>query len=80
MGLDSEFGDVKRRVGKNIASLRRSRRVTQSDFAKEFGLTVNYVSLLENGHRGLSMENLVRFGQYFEVSPGSLIDQEYSQD
>lgn len=47
-----------RRVGSAIRLIRKSRGLTQPELARKVGVTVNYLSLLENGLRGISIEKL----------------------
>jgi len=43
-------------VGRTIGTIRKAKGLTQRQVATETGLTVNYLSLLENGQRGVSVE------------------------
>lgn len=45
-------------LGNTIGRLRKSRGLTQRQVAKSSGLTVNYLSLIENGQRGVSLQAL----------------------
>ena len=45
-------------LGTAIRELRELRRLTQQQVADRLGVTVNYVSLLENGKRGISIGRL----------------------
>ncbi len=46
------------KLGDTIRWLRRLRRLRQADLAEQLHVSVNYVSLLENGHRGVTIPRL----------------------
>jgi transcriptional regulator with XRE-family HTH domain len=60
------------KLGQAIAEIRRERRLTQRDVAERVGLTVNYISLIENGERQLSLDALNRLAEVFKV-PAELV-------
>src|SRR5687768_2778981 len=43
-------------VGRTLGEIRKAKGLTQKQVATQTGLTVNYLSLVENGQRGASME------------------------
>jgi transcriptional regulator with XRE-family HTH domain len=43
-------------IGRTLGEIRRAKGLTQREVASQTGLTVNYLSLLENGQRGPSMD------------------------
>lgn len=45
-------------VGKSIKEVREARGITQDELSQKTGLTINYISRLENGHRGISIDSL----------------------
>ncbi len=46
--------------------------MTQQNVAERTGLTVNYLSLLENGKRGIGLESLNELASVFGVHAGLL--------
>ncbi len=54
-------------LGKAVADVRRSRAMTQRLVAERSGFTVNYLSLVENGERVLSLDGLNRLAKAFKV-------------
>lgn len=54
-------------MGRTIARFRKARKLTQREVATGAGLTFNYVSLIETGESGLSMDGLGRLANVFEV-------------
>jgi transcriptional regulator with XRE-family HTH domain len=61
MGLDPK------NVGGAIAELRKMRGLRQQDVAAKAGLTGNFLSLVENGQRAVSMDTLNRLAEVFRV-------------
>ena len=55
-------------TGKRIKELRKSFGYTQEKLAEMMDLTTAHVRSMENGHRGISVENLIKLKQIFCVS------------
>lgn len=49
---------MKKEIGKRIQSLREQMHMTKEAFAKEIGVTGQYLGLIEHGKNCLSMEKL----------------------
>ena len=58
---------IKPQLGAVIRDLRSSLNMTQRTVAERSGLSVNYLSLLENGHRGVSLDHLQSLADIFDV-------------
>lgn len=54
--------------------LREKRGLSQSDFAKDIGLTRSAISMYELGKREPNLETLKKFADFFNVSIDELID------
>jgi transcriptional regulator with XRE-family HTH domain len=50
---------VRRQVGANLRRLRTRRELSQSKLAERAGLNRSYLSMVENGRRNISLDNLV---------------------
>lgn len=61
-------------TGDRIRSLRKALGLTQTEFAKELGLTQNYIHLVEKGERQISDRTLADMQRTFSVSKEWLID------
>jgi transcriptional regulator with XRE-family HTH domain len=44
-------------LGSTVRRYGERKNITQEQLSRETGLTINYLSLFENGHRGISIEN-----------------------
>jgi transcriptional regulator with XRE-family HTH domain len=78
MNMDKEYKKIVSRIGRNIAGLREASDTTQEQMCRDLGYTINYLSLLENGHRGIRLDGLVKIADYFGVKPGELIDKDFN--
>jgi transcriptional regulator with XRE-family HTH domain len=65
---------VHRRVlGDNLRSYRKRANLTQEKLAEKVGLSVVFVSLLENGWRTASMDSLLRIAKALKVELSDLV-------
>lgn len=54
-------------LGKAVKTIRILRRYPQDYVAKNIGSTINYISLLENGHRGASASTINKLAEVFKI-------------
>jgi transcriptional regulator with XRE-family HTH domain len=67
-------------LAKKIRELRRRRKLTLQQMAKEIAMSPSLVSQVERGMLKPSLETLLRIAKLFEVSPGYLLDDEMLSD
>jgi transcriptional regulator with XRE-family HTH domain len=60
-------------LGRAVAEIRKLRGLTQRAVAERTGLTVNYLSLVENGDRAVSLEGLNRLAEALGVPPDWIV-------
>ena len=58
---------VRRVIGHNIRSLRKSRGLTQAEFAEQIHVNRSYVNQTEKGKANVSVNKLVRFADGLDV-------------
>ena len=58
---------LQKKLGQGIADLRKSRRLTQAQFAKALGCSVEFVSLVERGVNAPSVARLEDFAKTLKV-------------
>ena len=58
---------LQKRLGQRIADLRKNRRLTQVQFAKAVGCSVEFVSLVERGVNAPSVARLEDFARALKV-------------
>ncbi|MDE7292093.1 MAG: helix-turn-helix domain-containing protein [Treponemataceae bacterium] len=66
------MGKIKAIVGDNIRRLRRERGWTQAYVADSLGITAPFLTMIESGQRGMSLELIESLGELFDVSVSSL--------
>ena len=66
--------DKKKLLGLRIRTMRRSRRMTQSDLAKSINQSQSSITMYENGRREPDFETLEALADVFNVPLVSLID------
>ena len=59
---------LKREIGNRIHEYRISKGMTQAQFSECINISVNFLSELENGKKGLSSETLYNICNEFSVS------------
>ncbi|MFW5968009.1 MAG: helix-turn-helix domain-containing protein [Persicimonas sp.] len=65
--------NIRREVGANVRRFRYEREWSQSQLAKSAGLNRSYLSMVENGRRNISLDNLVSLALALQVEPSELL-------
>jgi transcriptional regulator with XRE-family HTH domain len=63
----------RRTLGDTIRVHRKRVKLTQEAFAEKAGLSVVFISLLENGHRTVSVDSLLRISKALGVRVRDLV-------
>ncbi|MFO0974411.1 MAG: helix-turn-helix transcriptional regulator [Phycisphaerae bacterium] len=61
------------RLGRALAAARGRAGLSQRDLAQRLGLTVNYLSLIEHGHRGVALTTIERLAELAGLRPSEII-------
>lgn len=73
------MGQIKKILGNNIRNLRISKGWTQGYLADVLELTPSFLTLVESGQRGMSLEVVENVSEIFEIPIASLfIDHDYT--
>ena len=73
------MGQIKKILGNNIRNLRTSKWWTQGYLADVLELTPSFLTLVESGQRGMSLEVVEKVSEIFDIPIASLfIDHDYS--
>lgn len=59
---------IKEKVGKRIKELRLQKSLSQEEFAFKCDLDRTYITSLERGKRNISLENLEKIANAFDMS------------
>jgi transcriptional regulator with XRE-family HTH domain len=70
---------LQRKLGKRVADLRRSRRLTQEQLAEAVGCSVEFISLVERGVNAPSVARLETFAKVLRVEVKDLFAFEEKQ-
>jgi len=63
----------RRILGDNLRAFRKLRRFTQENLAERAGLSVVFLSLLENGRRTASFDSLVKIAKSLNIGLEDLV-------
>ncbi|WP_121067807.1 helix-turn-helix domain-containing protein [Chachezhania antarctica] len=67
---------VKTLIGPRLRQLRRERKQTQAEMAKQLGVSASYVNLLENNQRSLSVQMLMNIADTYAIDWRDLTQDE----
>lgn len=62
-----------RQVGKNIATLRKSKALRQKDAAEQAEISYRYYQTIEAGAANLTLSTVVRIAEFLEVHPSHIL-------
>jgi transcriptional regulator with XRE-family HTH domain len=65
--------DIRLTLGQRIRHLRKSRKWSQEDLGEKAGLHPTYIGGIERGERNVSIVNLARLSEAFQVSLAELV-------
>ena len=65
--------DLKNNLSKQFNKLIAEKKISQSEIALHFGVSKSYISRLLKGERAISLELLISFADYFNVSLDYLV-------
>lgn len=63
----------KTKIGQRIKQLRLLNDYTQAEFAEAIDISVNFLSEIENGKKGLSQDSLAKISQQLDTSTDYLL-------
>lgn len=76
---DCSLSELYERIGRNIAYLRKSRKLTQQEFANKLHIhSQSLVSQYENAKKSLTFEKVVDFCVFFDVNLEDMLFQDFS--
>lgn len=69
---------LKQAFGKVLLQLREQKEVSQKEVADHCDLERAYISRLERGILQPSLTTIIKLSDYFNISPGEIVDRAYS--
>ena len=64
-------------IGRAIAVCRVQQNIKQKDLAEKIGLSANYLSLVERGHRKVPVQTVERIAEGIGISPLDIFTMAY---
>ena len=69
--------NIKERIGKRIRELRTAKGLSQEKFAFECELDRTYIAGIEQGRRNVSIVNIEKIAQAFDISVSEFFNSEF---
>ncbi|PTI80613.1 XRE family transcriptional regulator [Staphylococcus succinus] len=60
--------------GENLKNVRKGKKLTQCDMAKQLGISQNYLSDIENDNRDINIKRLIVFANKLNISVSMLMN------
>ena len=64
--------DIDKSIGQVLKRFRRSYRLTQEKISEQVGISLKYVSRIENGNGGISTETLIKYMNSLGITPNTI--------
>ena len=64
--------DIDKHFGKILRSYRKKAKITQEELAEQLGISLKYISRIENGNNGVKTQNLIQYMNILGVPPDTL--------
>lgn len=64
--------DIDKHFGKVLRNYRKKAKITQEYLAEQLGISLKYISRIENGNNGVKTQNLIQYMNILGVSPDAL--------
>lgn len=64
--------DIDKVFGKILKSFRKKAGMTQEDLSEELGISLKYISRIENGNNGVKTQTLIKYMNILGVTPNTL--------
>lgn len=61
--------DIDKKIGKVLREFRLKNKLTQEDLAEKLGISLKYISRIENGNNGVKTENLIKYMNLLGITP-----------
>ena len=72
MGKSKGNNSILEIIGNNVKAIRLSRGITQEQMAEQLNRSVNFVSLIELGKSGMSVETIIAICNILDISSESI--------
>lgn len=69
----SDLTSLKQQIGERVHDLRIDNKCTQAQFAESIDISINFLSEIENGKKGMSQETLYKICTKYQISADYLL-------
>lgn len=65
-----------KKIGKKIKRLRQQQKLSQEIFAEKCNLSSSYISYIEQGHKKISLNSIVKIAEFLNVAVDLLLNEQ----
>ena len=64
--------DIDKNFGKILREFRKKNKLTQEELAEKLGISLKYISRIENGNNGVKTQTLIRYMNILGITPNTI--------
>lgn len=64
--------DIDKSFGKILREFRRKNKLTQEELAEKLGISLKYISRIENGNNGVKTQTLINYMNILGITPNTI--------
>ena len=64
--------DIDKHFGKVLRAYRKKAKITQEDLAEQLGISLKYISRIENGYSGIKSRTLINYMNILGITPNTI--------
>ena len=64
--------DINKIFGKILRDARKTKKMTQEELAERLGISLKYISRIENGNNGVKTQTLIRYMNILGITPNTI--------
>lgn len=65
--------EIDKHFGKILKTYRKKAKITQEELAEKLGISLKYISRIENGNNGVKTQNLIEYMNILGIPPDTLL-------
>ena len=64
--------DIDKNFGKILRDFRKKHKLTQEELSEKLGISLKYISRIENGNNGVKTQTLIRYMNILGITPNTI--------
>ena len=64
--------DINKIFGKILRDARKTKKMTQEELAERLGISLKYISRIENGNNGVKTQTLIKYMNILGITPNTI--------